>query len=87
LWTEFSTEDTMTYASVIRRVLVILALGSLLTSCERTDRWQEEIQLSDGAVLKVSRLVSYRSPSGALGQPSGRRALEETLSFADPGTG
>jgi len=77
----------MTSASVIHRVLVVLALSPLLASCERTNRWQEEVQLSDGEVLKVDRVVSYRAPSGALGQPSSRRALEERLSFADPGTG
>lgn len=77
----------MTFASVSRRVLVVLALGTLLASCERTNRWQEEVQLSDGAVLKVNRLVHYRAPTGALGQPIGRPALEERLSFADPGTG
>lgn len=79
--------DTVTHASAIRRLLVILALAALLASCERTNRWQEEVQLSDGAVLKVDRAVSYRAPSGPLGQPIGRRALEERLSFADPGTG
>jgi hypothetical protein len=79
-------EDTMTCASAIRRVLVVLSLGLLLPGCQRTNRWQEEVQLSDGTVLKVDRAVSYRAPSGALGQPSGRRALEERLSFADPGT-
>jgi hypothetical protein len=77
----------MTSASVIHRVLVVIALSPLLASCERTNRWQEEVQLSDGAVLKVGRVVTYRSTSGALGQPSGRRALEERLAFADPGTG
>jgi len=77
----------MTYASAILRVLFVLGLGLLLASCERTNQWQEEVQLSDGTVLKVDRAVSYRAPSGALGQPSGRRALEERLSFADPGTG
>ena len=77
----------MICASAICRVLVVLGLGLLLAGCQRTNRWQEEVQLSDGAVLKVDRVVSYRAPSGALGQPSGRRALEERLSFADPGTG
>jgi hypothetical protein len=77
----------MTYALAIRRVLVVIGLGLLLAGCERTNRWQEEVQLSDGTVLKVDRAVSYRAPSGPLGQPIGRRALEERLSFADPGTG
>jgi hypothetical protein len=77
----------MIHAPASRRVLVILAIGALLTGCERTNRWQEEVQLSDGTVLKVDRAVSYRAPSGPLGQPIGRRALEERLSFADPGTG
>ena len=77
----------MTYALAIRRVLVVIGLGLLLAGCERTNRWQEEVQLSDGAVLRVDRVVSYRAPSGALGQPIGRLALEERLSFADPGTG
>jgi hypothetical protein len=79
--------DTVIHASAIRRLLVILALAALLTGCERTSRWQEEVQLSDGAVLRVDRAVSYRAPSGALGQPIGRQALGERLSFADPGTG
>jgi hypothetical protein len=77
----------MTYASAILRVLFALGLGLLLASCERTNRWQEEVQLSDGTVLKLDRAVSYRAPSGPLGQPIGRRALEERLSFADPDTG
>ncbi len=65
----------------------MIGLGLLLAGCERTNRWQEEVQLSDGTVLTVDRAVSYRAPSGPLGQPIGRRALEERLSFADPGTG
>ena len=77
----------MSHGSAIRRVLIALALGSLLAGCERTNRWQEDVQLSDGTVLQVSRVVHYRAPSGPLGQPSGRRALEEHLSFADSGTG
>ena len=77
----------MSHSSAVRRLLVIFAVAALLTGCERTNRWQEEVQLSDGAVLRVDRVVSYRAPSGALGQPIGRLALEERLSFADPGTG
>jgi hypothetical protein len=77
----------MTFASVLHCVLFVLAMSPLLAGCERTNRWQEEVQLSDGAVLRVDRVVSYRAPSGALGQPTGRRALGERLSFADPGTG
>ena len=77
----------MIFASVLHRVLFVLAISPLLASCERTNRWQEEVQLSDGAVLRVDRVVSYRAPSGALGQPIGRQALGERLSFADPGTG
>jgi hypothetical protein len=87
LHAQSSAEDTMTYALAIRRVPVVIGLGLLLAGCERTNRWQEEVQLSDGTVLKVDRAVSYRAPSGPLGQPIGRRALEERLSFADPGTG
>jgi len=77
----------MTCALAIRRVLVVIGLGLLLAGCERTHWWQEVDQLSDGTVLKVDRAVSYRAPSGPLGQPIGRRALEERLSFADPDTG
>ena len=77
----------MTHASAIRRLLVILALASLLTGCQRTSRWQEEVQLSDGAVLRVHRVAFYRAPGGALGQPTSRQALGERLSFTDPGTG
>ena len=71
----------MTLASVLHRVLFVLAMSPLLASCERTNRWQEEVQLSDGAVLRVDRVVSYRAPSGALGQPIGRQALGERLSL------
>ena len=54
----------MTNALAIPRVLIVIALGLLLAGCERTNRWQEEVQLSDGTVLKVDRAVSYRAPSG-----------------------
>lgn len=85
--TRFSAEDAITYSLAIRRVLVVIGLGLLLAGCERTNRWQEEVRLSDGTVLKLDRAVSYRAPSGPLGQPIGRRALEERLAFTDPRTG
>jgi hypothetical protein len=77
-------------AEPVNRVVVILGiLGVALLSagCARTNEWQEEVQLRDGDVLVIERRVRYRAPSGALGQPIGRQAIEERLTFSDPSTG
>jgi len=77
----------MTHASVIRRVLVVLALGPFLASCERTNGWQEEVRLDDGQVIVLARQVSYEKAGGEWGRDSAWRPSGEQLAFINPLTG
>jgi hypothetical protein len=70
------------------RLLVVLPLALVVTACGHTNRWQEEVQLSDGTVLTVDRAVRFGRLDMSVGQSrDARPANEEWLTFTDPATG
>lgn len=71
------------------RYLILAVFSAIaLSACGRTNRWTEEVELSDGTVLTIDRAVLYRPPEGGL-EKSGayRPAREERMTFIDPATG
>lgn len=77
----------MSRANVTLRALIIFSGAFVVAGCARTNHWQEEVLLSDGTVLTVSRAVHFEAPSGPLGEPLSRVGLEENMAFDDPTTG
>jgi hypothetical protein len=66
--------------------LKCLILASLaLSGCAAGDtHWQEEVQLTNGSVMVVSRHVLYENGGGEWGRDSGKLAIGERLTFTHP---
>ena len=70
----------------MRRTFAVILLLLTLTGCERTARWQEHVQLSDGTVLVVDRAVHFER-RGQIGLGSAWVPIDERLDFKDPASG
>ena len=70
----------------MRRAFAVILLLLTLTGCERTARWQEHVQLSDGTVLVVDRAVHFER-RGQIGSGSAWVPIDERLDFKDPASG
>jgi hypothetical protein len=67
--------------------LLVVALLAL-AGCRATEpRWQEEVTLSNGNVIVVTRHVHYEVGGGEWGRSSGRMAIGERLTFENPISG
>jgi len=81
-------------AGVSPRRIVVLLVGAIglagamyfVSNFLAYNRWREEVQLSDGGVIVVSRAVRYRRGSEP-GIGTTRWAFEETLTIHDSATG
>lgn len=63
----------------------VFVLLAALAACARTNRWVEEVQLSDGTVVSVMRAMEYTPPTGGMDQPrDSRLALQERLVISNP---
>jgi hypothetical protein len=51
-----------------------------------TQRWDEDVQLSDGAIIRVHREVQYLPGHGEFHQTSGWMVGGERLTLVDPAT-
>jgi hypothetical protein len=63
---------------------LLCALASSLAGCSPVDRWDEEVQLSDGRVIRIEREVQWEKTSPLGGQTS-YLVEDTTLTFAPEG--
>lgn len=67
--------------------LIVAGLFALSGCVPVTTRWQEEVALSDGRVIVVSRQILYEKEGGEWGRDSALRPSGERLKFTDPLSG
>lgn len=87
-------DGTHVQAGVSLKNIAMLFLGAIglavavwaVNVATLTTRWREDVQLSDGSTLTVSRSVKHRR-GGDLDLGTSKWALEERLSFRDSVTG
>jgi hypothetical protein len=70
---------------VMASVLLAGVVGLSLTGCAGTERWKEEVQLSDNRVVVIDRETLREGGGGEISSnPSGSKPKEHRIHFANP---
>lgn len=69
----------------IAKFVLVLTLGVTMNACSSTEKWKEEVQLSDGRIMVVEReTLRERGGDEWASNRSGTKPKEYRIRFADP---